>query len=255
MARKLVQPGHIFPIEVRSGGVLVRAALPEAAHDLCVLSGYTDAALFLDLLNAEGNCMSREEQQALSAREHIPEILLSELIEYRLSREPIVSRIAEARLPTQFDEHLTAVSYTSLLDKTEHLAIIHGEPQNAPSCLVRVHVEATVSDVFGGNASSTREQLHTALRAITQQKAGVLVYLRRGENNSPRKPEKDVDSDETTATITRPAMMRDYGMGAQILRDLGVTRATILSNSVSSLLGLDSFGITVIGTQRLDGNK
>jgi 3,4-dihydroxy 2-butanone 4-phosphate synthase/GTP cyclohydrolase II len=252
VARKLIHPGHIFPIEAKAGGVLVKNSLTEAALDIVVIAGFNDAALYLDLLNPDGEFLSPEEQRQLSKKEAIPLIQLSELVHYRLQHEPLISRVAEAKLPSFFGEDLRAIIFRSLLDDAEHLAIVKGVPQADRPTIIRVQTEATFSDVFGGDNPPTRAQIHAALRAIEHENAGVVLYLR---GTSSKQLKQQIEKLNGTKSETPPSLMREYGLGAQILRDLGVKDAIILSNSAGNLIGLESFGIRVIETRPLNSES
>ena len=241
--RKLVHPGHIFPVEVRDGGVLVKNSLPEGALDIVRIAGYSDAALFIDLLNDAGEFLSPEQQQQLSKKQSIPFLPLSQLVQFRLRQEPLVSRVADAKLPTFFGGELRSIIYKSLIGDGEHLALVKGTPDEQTPTVIRVQSETTFSDVFGGNAPPSRSQIHAALDLIKENESGVLVYLRKSSHGSLCEQISAADSEGQPKPA---ATMREYGLGAQILRDLGVRKAIILSNSATPIVGLDSFGIEVI---------
>jgi 3,4-dihydroxy 2-butanone 4-phosphate synthase/GTP cyclohydrolase II len=243
--RALVKPGHIFPVETREGGVLVKLAIPEGAVDLSRLAGFTDAALFVDLLDAHGELMSAEQARAFGETHAIAVTSLTELITHRLEREPLITRVAEARLPTTLAGEVKAIVYRSRIHDVEHIALVKGEVDGDEPVLVRVQAESTVTDVFGGNAPSSRLHLQNALRAIGARNRGVLLYLRRPfiDDKSHNVQSLDV-SDMTLGSA--PAMMREYGVGAQILRDLGVTKIELLTTTQRALAGLSSFGIHVV---------
>lgn len=241
--RKLVHPGHIFPVEVRAGGVLVRNALPEAALDIVTIAGYSDAAHFLDLVDGQGEFMSTENQHALAQNRNIPLLTLSALIQHRLESETLVTRVAEARLPTQRGGELRSVVYRSSIHGGEHIALIKGTIRGDEPVLVRVQTEFTFSDVFGGGSPPTREVIHTALEMMQSESCGVLLYLRRPSEGQLR---EQIQSWETKMQEKPASMMREYGLGAQILRDLGVRKAKLLSNSPRTLVGLPTFGIEIV---------
>jgi 3,4-dihydroxy 2-butanone 4-phosphate synthase/GTP cyclohydrolase II len=243
--RALVKPGHIFPVETRDGGVLVKLAIPEGAVDLARLAGFTDAALFVDLLNEQGELMSAEQARAFGETHDIAVTSLTELITHRLEREPLITRVAEARLPTTLAGEVRAIVYRSRIHDVEHIALVKGEVQGEDPVLVRVQAESTVTDVFGGNAPSSRLHLQNALRAIGYRSRGVFLYLRRPfiDDKSTNVQSLDV-SDITLGSA--PAMMREYGVGAQILRDLGVSKIELLTATPRALVGLSSFGIQVL---------
>ncbi len=258
--RDLVKPGHIFPVEAREGGVLVKSAIAEGALDLVTMSGYTDAALFMDLLDARGDLLPLSEVPALAYREQLPIITLTDLIEYRLNKEPLITRAAEALLPTTQAGELRAIVYRSRIHDVEHIALVKGDVTQACPVLVRVQVESTVTDVFGGGdsagAPSSRTLLHRSLSAINERGCGVLLYLRRPFLNDKS---GQVQTLSNSGSDPRSAnMMREYGVGAQILRDLGISKIEVLSSSSRLLAGLTSFGITVVSQRpvpEIDSDK
>lgn len=241
--RALVKPGHIFPVETRDGGVLVKTAIPEGALDIVKLIGGTDAALFVDLLNPDGSLMNQQQSRELATRESIPVTTLSELIRYRLQQEPLVSRVAEAALPTTLAGEVRAIVYRSRMSDIEHVALIKGDVKGDTPVLVRVQAEHTVADVFGGNSPTSRSRLQNSLKEIGQRGAGILLYLRRPFLDAKGSSVQHLEEHEAQNSARR---MREYGVGAQILRDLGVTQVELLTSSIHLLEGLPSFGITVV---------
>jgi 3,4-dihydroxy 2-butanone 4-phosphate synthase/GTP cyclohydrolase II len=243
--RELVKPGHIFPVEARSGGVLVKASVPEAALDCVRLAGYTDAALFVDLLDSSGELLTRDEASSWANHHNIPCCSISELVQYRLSHEPLIKRLSEATVPTHVAGEVRVIAYSSSIHDVEHLAIVKGTLSTSQPVLVRVQVENTIADVFGGTQLLSRVQIQNSLRALAEHGSGVMLYLRRASlletplfGISETHP---ATSHASTATTT----MREYGVGAQILRDLGISTIELLSSTQRTLVGLDSFGITV----------
>lgn len=239
LSRRLVRPGHIFPVLTRDGGTLVRAALPEAALDLTIQAKYSDAALFMDLLDTYGNFISGEDSEKLALEQSIPFFTLSEIVEYRLHREQIVERIAEASLPTRIGGEFRSVLFRSKVHGTEHVALIKGTLNPQTTILVRVQPEMLLRDVFGGGEPSSREQIHACLKAIADRGEGVLIYLQR--------PPIEAPANELSIRDERPSsMMREYGIGAQILQNLGVSRIELLSNATRKLSGLSMYGIEIV---------
>lgn len=263
--RKIVRPGHIFPIAVVNGGVLVKNALAEAAYDF--IQGATRAqlqnhessssggALFLDLLNSNGELMSEVEQLKLCSERAIPRLALSEIVRYRLEEEVLVTRVTEAQLPTRIAGDFRSVIYRSAIHEGEHVALIKGDISAETPVLVRVQSENPLGDLFGNapigtkhadaRGVSSRSLLHASMQQIEQAGCGVIVYLRKS-NRSVVEP--------ATAPIDSPAMMREYGIGAQILRDLGVRKARILTNSTRNLAGVKTFGIEIVAQCPIDAS-
>jgi 3,4-dihydroxy 2-butanone 4-phosphate synthase / GTP cyclohydrolase II len=241
--RALVKPGHIFPVETREGGVLVKTAIPEGALDLAKMVGATDASLYVDLLNLDGSLMSEQHARECAERESLPLTTLSELIRYRLQQEPLVARVAEATLPTTLAGDVRSIVYRSHMSDIEHVALVKGDVRGDDPVLVRVQAEHTVPDVFGGRSPASRSHLQNSLKEIGQRGRGILLYLRRPFIDAKGSSVQHLQDNHTTPSTRR---MREYGVGAQILRDLGVTRVELLTSSTHLLEGLPSFGITVV---------
>ena len=241
--RQLIMPGHIFPVRARSGGVLVKNALAEGALDLVRAAKLGECAVFVDLLDPAGSLLSLQQSSAFAEARALPRLLLSELIHHRLEHEHLIQRVAEARLPTLLAGELRSFVYRSEFHGGEHLALVKGEIRTGQIVLTRVQTESTLSDVFGGGNPPSRLRLHRSLEAIGRRGQGVLVYLRR-----PSRGQLSEQVDGTSrSTAVRPAVwLREYGIGAQILRDLGVQRIELLMSTRRSLTGLSAFGIEIV---------
>lgn len=242
--RALVKPGHIFPVATRSGGTLVKASIPEASVDIVQRAGYSDAALFVDLLSREGEFLSKSEAAAWASEHRIPAFSISEIIRDRLVSEPLVERIAEARVPTTHAGDVRAIVYRSRIHDIEHIACVKGSLDTSTPILTRVQVEHTIADVFGGSEPAARKQINNSLAALAESGAGVLLYLRRAAlHDCPLFQDTLASTQEGGQRTT--SGMREYGVGAQILRDLGISRIELLSSTHRTLVGLESFGIAV----------
>ena len=243
--RALVKPGHIFPVETKRGGTLVRAAIPEAAIDIVIHAGYSDSALFVDLLDRSGEIVTSSGARDW-AREHgVPLFSLSEIIRERLVREPLVARLSEATIPTRHAGEVKAIAYRSQIHDVEHVALVKGDLDISAPVLVRVQVEHMLTDVFGGGQPATRRQIDNSLAAIGQRGSGVLLYLRSKRLQDDPAFHVAPAASPTGTEVPHAAMMREYGVGAQILRDLGITQIELLSSTHRSLVGLESFGMVV----------
>ena len=242
--RALVKPGHIFPVATKRGGTLVKATIPEAAVDVVRAVGFSDAALFVDLLDDRGEIRTFESSQVWAVEHKLPIFSISEIIKDRLVREPLISRLSEATIPTRYGGDVRAIAYRSELHEIEHVVLLKGEIDLTSPVLVRVQVEHTLADVFGGSAPSSRQQIANALAELSGCGAGILLYLRRAALHDCPVFQKAPKSDATDASLAT-STMREYGVGAQILRDLGVSRIELLSSTHRTLVGLESFGITV----------
>ena len=249
--RKLVQPGHIFPVEVRAGGVLVKNALPEGAVDIVSIAGFTGAAAYLDLVTPTGELLLGDDVESFAARHNIPFLRLSDLTRFRLETEKVVYRVAEAKLPTKLAGELRSVIYKSTIHGGEHLALIKGEIDPDVPLLTRVQPENTFADVFGGPTPRSREQLQRCLAEIGRNGRGVIVYLRRPTAGEVH---HQVDAAPHGAPPGK-ALMREYGLGAQILRDLGARKIDLLTGSQKDLVGLQSFGLEIVSQRPIPSDR
>jgi len=246
--RDLVKPGHIFPVIVSKGGVLVKNSLPEGSLDLVTANGFRDSAVFSDLLGRDGDYLDEKGQDKLAKSAGIPLITLSELIRLRLETEQLVYPVAEAKLPTREAGELRSVIFRSKIHDCEHFALIKGDINPDQSILTRVQPEFTFADVFGGDNPPTRKQITAALQAIGERGSGVLVYLRQSQDGRLMNQIKDWKA----AFEHKPAsMMREYGVGAQILRSLGVRKIELLTGSSKKLRGITTFGLEITGQRTL----
>jgi 3,4-dihydroxy 2-butanone 4-phosphate synthase/GTP cyclohydrolase II len=244
--RALVKPGHIFPVETKRGGTLVRAAIPEGAIDIVIHAGYSDAALFVDFLDRKGEIAPVTVAREWARAHSVPMFSLSEIIRERLVREPLVERLSEATIPTRHAGEVKAIAYRSQIHDVEHVALVKGHLDVDAPVLVRVQVEHLLSDVFGGGQPATRRQIDNSLAAIGQRGSGVFLYLRREMLHDDRAFHVAPTISASSSDVPHAAMMREYGVGAQILRDLGITQIELLSSTQRSLVGLKSFDMMVV---------
>ena len=253
-AGDLLRPGHIFPLEARQGGVLKRAGHTEAAIDLARMAGLYPAGVLCELVNEAKDDMARlPELEAFAEKHGLLLITIADLVRYRRQTEKLVRRVGEARIPTQWGD-FTCYAYESTLDGTEHLAFVRGAVQGQDNVLVRVHSECLTGDVFGSLRCDCGPQLQAAMRQVAEEGLGVVLYYRGHEGRgigighklqAYRLQEQGHDTVDANLKLGLPIDSREYGIGAQILVDLGITTMRMLTNNPAKKGGLAGFGITI----------
>jgi 3,4-dihydroxy 2-butanone 4-phosphate synthase/GTP cyclohydrolase II len=250
----LVRPGHVFPLKARPGGVLQRAGQTEGSVDLSRLSGLYPAGVICEIMNDDGTMARVPELIEFAKKQNLKTVTIKDLIRYRMRTESFVKRLVSVKMPTEYGGEFNAIAYANEIDNTVYIALVKGEIKPEDEVLVRVHSQCLTGEVFGSKRCDCGEQLHRAMEMVSREGKGVILYVRQegrgiGLINKLKAYElqdKGLDTVEANIRLGFKPDLRDYGVGAQILVDLGVRKMKLMTNNPKKIVGLEGYGLKVV---------